>query len=170
MKTLRNTARRQRGAVLVVGLIMLVLITLLVTSTVTLSSSNLKAVGNMQFRNEAVAAANSAIETVLSVPFTNAPLTGQQIVVDINNDGQTDYMVQFSIPVCKSASQIASPGIPPSSSSLGSGFSSSTGNYYETVWDLDATVTDVNNSGASVEVHQGVRVLLNQTQFAAVCS
>ena len=51
----------QHGATLVVGLIMLVLITLMVTSAFMLSSINLKSVGNMQFRDEAVAAANKNI-------------------------------------------------------------------------------------------------------------
>ncbi|UUZ64284.1 hypothetical protein LP417_03665 [Polaromonas sp. P1-6] len=40
--------RGQSGATLVVALIMLTLITLLVVNAFTLSSSNLKAVGNMQ--------------------------------------------------------------------------------------------------------------------------
>ena len=48
----------QRGITLFVGLIMLVLITLMVTSAFTLSTSNLKSVGNMQARDEAIAAAD----------------------------------------------------------------------------------------------------------------
>ena len=56
--------RRQGGAALIVGLIMLVLITLAVTAGFTLSNTNLKSVGNMQNRNEAVAASNRAIEEV----------------------------------------------------------------------------------------------------------
>jgi Tfp pilus assembly protein PilX len=56
--------RQQDGAALIVGLIMLVLITLAVTAGFTLSNTNLKSVGNMQSRNEAVAASNRAIEEV----------------------------------------------------------------------------------------------------------
>jgi hypothetical protein len=58
--------------------------------------------------------------------------------------------------------------VPPSSSSLGTAFAAPSPDY-ETVWDLDAVVNDVNNSGASVEVHQGVRVLLTQSQYSLVC-
>jgi len=61
--------RAQRGATLVIGLIMLVLITLMMTSAFMLSSGNLRAVGNMQFRSEAMAAANLAIEQVLGTEF-----------------------------------------------------------------------------------------------------
>ena len=58
--------RAQRGVTLIIGLIMLVLITLMVTTAFMLSNTNLKAVGNMQFRDEAIAAANVATEDVLS--------------------------------------------------------------------------------------------------------
>src|SRR5687767_15685442 len=90
---------RQRGATLVVGLIMLVLITLMVTSAFTLSNTNSKSVGNMQIRNEAIAAANKAIEQVVNSPFTDAPAP-ETVVVDLNNDGTTDYTVEFNTPVC----------------------------------------------------------------------
>jgi hypothetical protein len=158
---------RERGATLVVGLIMLVLITLLVTSAFTLSNTNSKSVGNMQIRNEAIAAANKAIEQVVSSPFTTAP-AAEAIDVDLNNDGAMDYTVTFAAPTCVSATQISGTGMPPSSISLGSAFSVSANNFYQTVWDLDANVTD-QASGASARVRQGVRVLLTQTQYNAVC-
>jgi hypothetical protein len=148
---------------------MLVLITLLVTSAFTLSTSGLKSVGNMQARDEAIAAGNKAIEQVVSSPFTNSPAV-QSIDVDIDNDGTTDYVVLFNTPTCVSAAQIPGTTVAPSSISLGSAFSPSTSNLYETVWDLDANVTDSNGSGAAVRVHQGIRVLLTQTQVNAVCS
>ena len=135
----------QRGATLVVGLIMLVLITLLVTSAFTVSTSGLKSMGNMQIRDEAIAAGNKAIEQVLSSPFTNAP-TAEAINVDLNNDGTTDYVVTFNTPTCVSASTIAATGVAPSSISLGSTFNPTTSNLYETVWDLDANVTDPNGN------------------------
>lgn len=169
MKFVHVISVRQRGAVLVVGLIMLVLITLLVTSAFTLSSTSIKAVGNMQFRDEAVAAANKAIEQVLSSPFTTSP-AAEEILVDINNDGSDDYKVEFEAPTCISANQVASASIPPSSVSLGSAFASAASEQYQTIWELDATVEDINHSGASVHVHQGVRTLLNQTEYNAVCT
>ena len=79
----------QRGATLVVGLIMLVLITVMVTSAFTLSSSNLKSVGNMQARDEAIAAGNRAIEQISASPFTDDPVA-EEINVDIDTDGAPD--------------------------------------------------------------------------------
>jgi len=163
-----HSAHSQKGATLVVGLIMLVLITVMVTSAFTMSSGNLKSVGNMQFRQEALAAANKAIEQVLSSPFTNSP-AGETIDVDIDNDGTVDYHVVFAAPACVSATRIAAATIPPSSLSLGSSFSTATSDSYQTVWDLDARVTPVSSS-TYFHVHEGVRVLLSQVQYNAVCT
>ena len=159
---------RQRGATLVVGLIMLTLITLLVTSSFTLSTTSLQSVGNMQNRDEAISAANKAIEQVIDSPFTAAP-AGEAVDVDIDNDGASDYTVVFNAPTCVSAEQIAAATVPPSSLSLGSFFSSAVSNYYQTVWDLDANVVHI-PSGTSVRVREGVRVLLSQLEYDAVCS
>jgi hypothetical protein len=161
--------RAQRGATLVVSLIMLALISMLVTSAFTMSSTNLKAVGNMQTRNEAIAAGNKAIEQVLSSPFTDAP-TAESIDVDIDNNGVTDYQVNFATPTCLSASRLASTAAPPSSITLGPAFTVATSDFYETVWDLDASVIDPSGSGAAARIRQGVRVLLSQIEYNAVCS
>lgn len=160
---------RQQGATLAIGLIMLVLITVLVTSAFNLGNTNLIAVGNMQFRDEAIAGANKAIEQVLSSPFTNAP-TGQAINVDIDNDDNPDYEVVFSAPTCISDSEIVIAGAAPSSITLGSSFLVAGSTFHQTVWDISASVTDTQGSGASIQVHQGVRVLLTQAQYDAVCN
>ncbi|MDP1605973.1 MAG: pilus assembly PilX N-terminal domain-containing protein [Rhodocyclaceae bacterium] len=157
----------QRGATLVVGLIMLVLITLMVTTAFTLSTTNLKSVGNMQFRNEAIAAGNMAIESVLGSPFTTAP-SATEILVDINKDGTNDYTVSFAAPVCVRASVAAPPVL--SSVTL---LTMSTSYTWNTVWDIGATVTPTSGnpgaSGTSVQIHAGTRVLLSQAQKDAVC-
>jgi len=56
----------QRGAVLLVALIMLVLLTLFAVSALNTSTTNLKITGNMQARSEAANAAQDAIESVIS--------------------------------------------------------------------------------------------------------
>lgn len=71
MKTYR---RLQRGASLLVSLIMLILISLLAVTSFKLGKSNLQIVGNMQHRSEALTAAQGAIETVISSnQFTATP-------------------------------------------------------------------------------------------------
>lgn len=153
---------RQRGATLVMGLIMLTVITLMVISAFTLSSTNLKSVGNMQFRNDAIAAANKAIEQVVGSAFTTTK-TIQEINVDLNNDGAVDYVVTIGIPVCVRASV----GGGPVKSSITLPNMSSTG-FWNTVWDIEATVTDV-VSRASVKVHTAVRQLRTDMQKATEC-
>jgi Tfp pilus assembly protein PilX len=170
MKQLR-LPRTQTGATLIVGLILLVVITLVVVSAFTLSTSNLKAVGNMQFRDEAVAASNSAIEGVLSSLLINGSIVqppSQIISVDIDHDNVIDYTVNVSAPTCIRATQVAS-----GSAASGSGSSVTLGvttatPSYNTIWDINANVTDA-RSGASVQVRQGVRVVLTQAQKNAVC-
>lgn len=156
--------RSQRGATLIIGLIMIVLITLIVVNAFMLSSSNLKSVGNMQVRDEAVAAANEAIELVISSAFTDAPVA-QSINVDINKDGVTDYVVALAQPLCIRVG----PSTAASPSDVELGTAMSTGATWNTDWDIDATVTDA-ASGAAVRVRQGVRALLTQVQKTAVCN
>ena len=158
-------ARRaaQRGATLIIGLIMIVLITLVVLNAFTLSSSNLKSVGNMQVREEAVAAANQAMEQLISAPFTDV-LGTRTFNIDINKDGVDDYQVAVATPVCVH-SQAASEAAP---SDVELPVTMSKGYTWNTDWDLDATVTDA-ASGAAVRVRQGVRVLLSQDRKDAVC-
>lgn len=82
------TPRRQKGATLLVGLIMLVLLTLMAVTSFRLGKSNLLIVGNMQFRNETVRAAEEAIEVAISSPTSvTGPSSGS---VDINADGVPD--------------------------------------------------------------------------------
>jgi len=177
----------QRGAALLIGMIMLLLITLVVTAAFNLSNANLKAVGNLQTRNEAVAAANRAIEEVatsLLVPGSDGSPTlapPQQTVsmVDIDNDGITDYRVDVAPPVCVRATKALDTGsggstgpggVTGGASSSGSGLSTLP-DQYNSVWDISTTVTDARNgNGATTSVRQGVRALLNKAQFEAFCA
>lgn len=148
--------RAQRGVTLVVGLIMLVLITLMVVTAFMLSSTNLKAVGNMQFRDEATAAANAAIETVLSTS-----LSATNTTVHI---GGIAYDVAVATPTCLRAA-MADPGV---KTSLSLPKAMSSGETWNVMFDIEATVND-SRSGAFVRVHQGVRALLTQAQKEAHC-
>lgn len=159
----------QRGVTLAVGLIMLVVITVMVVSAFKLSTINLATVGNMQFREQAVAAANLAINNEADAPFhINNPivLPGNRLV-DIDGDGNFDFSVRFNSLTCIRASKegttsSSSVTLPVSMTSLGN---------YNTVWDFDVTVTDATagTTGTSVQLHQGVGVLLTQAQCDAVC-
>ncbi len=174
----------QRGAALIVGLIMLVLVTLAVTAGFTLSNTNLKTVGNMQNRNEAVAAANRAIEQVASsllLPGADgspslAMPQATESQVDIDNDGTVDYTVQVAPPTCVRATKstdtggggLGIAGIGGGGSSAGAGLDALP-EQYNAVWDISTSVAHA-GSGAATAVRQGVRVLLSKEQFQALCA
>jgi Tfp pilus assembly protein PilV len=159
MRVSRST---QRGAALVVSLIMLVLVTLLVIAALNLGTSNFRAVSNTQFRQEAIAAANFAIQNRISSTFDASPATST-IPVDINHDGTDDFTV-YVTPTCVSAF-IASSADP---SSLSLPPSMSVASTWNTVWDIAADVTNP-DTGAAVVVHAGVRVLLEQAEKDQAC-
>lgn len=158
--------RHQRGITLIVGLIMLVLITLMVTAAFTLSSTNLKAVGNMQFRDEAVAAANVAVERVVSTDFTAVPQTSSHDV-DI---GGAVYTVVVDTPTCIKSTAIKS--LPPTDPdalqcTFGAG---GTPVCFETLWEVSATVSSTGAAavtGAAVTVKQGIGRRLNVTNLGS---
>ena len=92
--------RRQRGATLIIALIMLVLLTLFAVSSFTTAQTNVKVVGNMQQKAEALNAAQQAIETVLSTPqFIANPAnavptpcgTANTLCTDVTGDGVADF-------------------------------------------------------------------------------
>lgn len=89
--------RRQRGATLIVTLIMLVVITLFAVSAFNSSNINMKVVGNMQQQGEAMRASQRAIEeTVSHTDFYNTPANAipnpcgnapNTLCTDLNGDG-----------------------------------------------------------------------------------
>jgi hypothetical protein len=163
---IRNHGRTERGVALVVGLIMLVLITLMLLAALNIGTANFRAVTNTQFREEAISAANRAIEQVISSNFTADPQP-EEIVVDVDNDGNNDYAVQIAQPQCVFASQAF--GADPSSIFLPPAMT--VASTWNTVWDIQATVdrSQLNVGGSSVVVRAGVRVLLSEAQKNVVC-
>ena len=99
MMTLVHDPSGQRGVALVIGMVILIVMTLVLLSAVTLSTGNLKAVSNTQFRDAALAAANLAVEQVVSTAFMNAP-EDVRVAVDIDQDGMCDYTVDVPAPTC----------------------------------------------------------------------
>jgi Tfp pilus assembly protein PilX len=134
-----NSRRQQQGAVLIVSLIMLVVLTLFAVSGINLSSVNLKIVGNMQAQKRMEMAAQNAIEQMLSsATYFNLTPAAQTVNVD-------GYNVSVAAPVCTQTA-------PATGYSATSGISPE-----DNDWELVATVSDA-LSGASVTIHQGVRI------------
>jgi len=161
----------QRGAALFVSLVMLVVITLFVVSAINMSTVNLRITANTQAKQEAVAAAQQAIEQVISKNFTTNPQPAS-ITVNLHNDqSKTDYTVAVAKPAClnavpisqaelagrdnedpddvacRASASVQNPGIsPPVDSSF----------CRTQQWDVNATVSDSAFSATSVSVHQGI--------------
>lgn len=156
----------QTGATLITALVMLVVLTLLVLSAIRSSTVNLRIAGNMQMRNEAIAAGQQLIENVLSNNFTSSP-AATSIIVPI---GGTSYAASAVVPRCIGSRVLMNneQGLP--TQCLSSGAVQSTGIRYSSgvqgggqswclaqQWDVQANVVDP-ATGASAEIHQGVRL------------
>ena len=171
MKRLQRVS--QSGATLVVSLIMLTLITLMILAALAIGLANFRTVSNMQFRDEAIAAANKALDQVMSTPFTVTP-AAEEVFVDLDDDGKFDYRVNIATPQCIKAALDAN--TPPSSLSLPPEMAEASN--WITTWEIQATVQGistipligvVNAGDASVDVRTGVRVLMSAFQKDTVC-
>jgi hypothetical protein len=157
----------QRGISLLVTMIFLILMSLFAVSTFKSSSNNVRIVGNMQVRQEGMAAAQQAIELIISSTLfsTDPDLVAQSpISVDIDGDGKVDYVVNISPkPNCYrvTPSLVCTPGAASSSGASGvliAGLdAASSGACYIQEWNVRAVVTDP-RSGMSVVVNQGIGV------------
>lgn len=152
--------QKQRGvATILVSMIMLILITLMVITAFTLSTTNLKAVGNMQMREEATNAAQKFIEQTIDGPFWESTSTISATLPI----GESNYNVDIAAPTCLRA-KLAN--ITTTSSVTLPGFSSAAA--YNTIWLLDATAIS-DTMGARVRVRQGVRVLMSEPDKNDYC-
>ena len=181
----RPCRQRQRGISLVLGLIMLILLTLLAISAFQASNVNLRIAGNMQVRQETLAAAQTGIETVLSTPaFINTTTPPAAKSVSLNG---ASYTVDFTpAPACKSVVDIPSEdlvptnpddfqcipsaALPGSSSGifLASGPPSTLSLCSNTRWAVIAHVADANTS-ADTTLEQGVAVRMSKAKALTNC-
>lgn len=86
-------SRRQQGATLIVALVLLMTLAMMGVWAFNGSSTNTRIVGNMQARQEALSAAQSAVEQTISSPlFTTQPAAVAANAVTVNVNG-VDYAV-----------------------------------------------------------------------------
>jgi hypothetical protein len=164
--SLLASRHKQSGVITIfISMIMLLLVTLLVVTAFKLSTTNLRAVGNVQTRSEAIAAADKILEQII---LEDAGLMAYQIArtdtVDINQDGIDDFAITVPVPICVRATRANATSV---SSVTLPGFSA--GGAWNTVWEINAIATDV-ASGTSVSVVHGLRYLLTDVEKDAVCS
>jgi len=181
--------QRQRGITLVVAMVMLVLITLLAVTTFNLGKSSIQVVGNMQSRDQGVAAARQTIDEALS--STRFFVTPQDALAspcdaantrctDVNGDGSADVKTVLTAPACVKARAIKSSELDIVSTQdqgcvLGAGQSfgvagSVAGDSLcaDSTWELGAVSTD-QVSASRVEVVQGVNVRVARDDIETSC-
>ena len=166
-------ARRQRGSTLLMGLIMLVLLTLMGLASVNMATSNLKVVGNMQYQQEALAAAQVSLNKVLSKGsyFSDPSTSPTSDAVDMTGDGVADYTVALTPPcilstkdilvselsltiaddlLCMSSSVVKNTGI------MGQATGAAKSDCANVTWRVTASVSDT-SSKAAVSLTQSAR-------------
>lgn len=135
-----RSRNRQRGAVLLVSLVILMILTLFVVSSANLSSSDLRIIGNFQSTMTLGQDAQQAIEQVLSSVNNFTAPAAHTITVN-------GHPVAVSAPTCL--------GTTPAT-----GYTAVNSiTLYDTNWQVTATATDA-RTGASATISQGVRIRL----------
>ena len=187
-----STPRLERGATLLVALIMLIAITMFALSAFNMSSMNLRTTANMQTRGEAQNAAQEAIDRALSTAqftftpnnvFTSACGGANTLCADRNGDGTSDYSVRLNpAPTCRNAEAISMAALDLSKAAdlacatgqaqqFGmAGVDTAAGHSLcsNTVWEITAEAASSFN-GAAVAVAQGVVVRVPRESVYASC-
>jgi len=134
----------QRGATLFVALIFLLIMTLFAVSSINMSTVNLRIIGNMQAIKQMDAAAQDAIEQMLSNSNNFGPAVAATSVTSTVSG--TDFTVAVTEPICVD-------------SRVATGYSAVVDSIIpeDNTWEIVASVTD-NVTGASSTIHQGVEM------------
>jgi Tfp pilus assembly protein PilX len=185
-----RSMRAQRGATLFVGLIMLVVLSLFLVSSLNTSTTNLKAVGNMQTKSEALAAAQETIETVISTPtFLSNPANAvpapcgalNTTCTDLTGDGVPEFTTTLTPqPSCLMAHLVKNTELTlTNAEDLGcsagqqqqfgvAGVVSGNSLCAMALWEIKARAVGA-NSGATATVTQGVTVRINADDTTTTC-
>ena len=165
---------KQRGATLVISLIMLVVVTMLVVYSIRSGNTNLRIAGNMQSQEEAVAATQAVIEKVIEqikVTDNITLITAQTVTLPTGGVAASVTPVcRFSVPVLNetlnssNANDIpcfASQDVDLPIKSDGT-MSSKPSSCKQQTWEIQASVADT-ATGASVTQIQGLAIRVPTT-------
>lgn len=182
----------QRGAALLVSLIMLLLITMITVTSFNMGKGSLEVVGNMQQRSEGIEIAQGVLENVVSTTaFFETPNnavvspcggTANTVCVDFNGDGASDKTVTLTpAPACiksqavlNSELNLADPeDLGCSVGSTGSfgiaGVAAGNSLCANSVWEINAVVTATTATTALASVTRGDAVRVSTDDVADAC-
>ncbi len=169
---------RERGATLLIGLIMLALLTMHAVAAFNTGSAQLRIAGASQARQEAQAAANAAIGRVLSSGrflADPAAVAAAPVDIDLDDDGAGDYRVAMTAS-CTASRPVLQRELDPARADDVQCLSGTTFGAAslcaESHWDLGAVVSVASTAattGAAFEVHQGTSVRLDVASARSAC-
>jgi Tfp pilus assembly protein PilV len=162
-----HSPSRQRGIVLILSLIMLMVLTLIAVSAIRMSTVNLRSVANAQSRTEAMSTAQRTIDLILSSNFTdNIAGTAQTLTV---TEGGKSYSVVVArpclvrtVPVQNISLDITKADDKKCLDTLSNPYSACA----DTVWQLQATATS-GWFGANVSISQGTGIRMDNGAVTA---
>lgn len=187
----RATRTRQGGMALIVGLILLALMTVMAITGFNIGRTSLDIVGNMQARQEVIAAANSTIQEAISTtrlfeasnaiflnPCNNVP---NSRCFDTNGDGTDDIVVTLTPdPTCVQAQTIPTAALKVDDVNQ-AGCATQVGQTYgqegtttgsslcaNSVWEIVAVARDLITE-AEVVVTQGAAVRVSTDEIGTHC-
>lgn len=185
----RATADTQAGATLVVTLIFLLVMSLLAMSVFLMATTQLRIVGHQQSRQEALAAAQLALEQVLSAPgFASQPARAVSSPVLVDLAG-TAYRVDLTpAPTCLRVRTVKNSELDPTlpqdracirtgsldmpglvlASDLATGQMADPSLCAQTDWHLRAQVADP-RTGTTIAVHQGIALRVLESEASLLC-
>lgn len=158
------TSSAQRGSVLIVSLIMLIAITLMAMTSMNMATVNLRTMNNVQVRSEAMTAAESTIDQVLSTNFTdNIAGTAQTYTVAV--DANKSYSVVVARPCIQMVTPIKNAELDVNNAEDAKCFETLSNPYSacaQTIWEVKASVDD-GWFGANVNVTQGTGIRMDNS-------
>lgn len=175
----RGRPTRQRGATLVIALLMMALMMIHAIASFTAADVQLRNAGSLQSRQDALAAADVALGRVIGASaFVTQPdvVAATPVDIDIDGDGRIDYRVTVA-PSCSGSINVRSSALDPAvaddAACLAAALPGGEIPCADTTWNLKAVAivaTSAAETGVRVEVNQGVRVRLDAAEAALVCS
>lgn len=159
---------RQHGSVLIISLIMLVVLTLLAISAINISTVGLRTVNAMQARGEALAAAQRAIEQIISTNFA-AAITSAAATYTVAIDAGKSYSVVVATPCLKQIVSKRNSELNLSDPEDVKCFDTTTNPWSacaDSVWEFSAAVNE-GFFGANVSLRQGISLRMDNASAIA---
>ena len=166
----KRVARRQEGSSLIVSIVLLIVLTLIVLSAIKSTIVDSKVAGNLQIKKEAEAAAQQAIESVITSSFQAAPVASI-VAVNVSNAATSSSVGKYTVTVAKPSCLVVVPiktsdlnveGSPDDIGCLISSANPQAGSTNDDSacatrqWDIQATAAPTNGGGPSAVIHQGI--------------